>query len=115
MPLPCGALQLHLDSAALNDCRPDCCPVSCHGFSSTAQPCTTQNQNIDNCTTQIQFDGATLYDCGTKYYPSDYKTNPRCHAIPTSGIQDKLSTPVRSCSVFPFSVSPMLGILHTRW
>ena len=45
---------------------------------------------------QIQFDGVTLYDCGTKYYPKDYTTNPRCHAVPPSGFKDKLSSPVRA-------------------
>ena len=43
---------------------------------------------------QVQFKGVTLYDCGTKYTPRDYRTNPRCTVVPPSGVQDKLSTPV---------------------
>ena len=43
---------------------------------------------------QVQFKGVTLYDCGTKYTPKDYLTNPRCTVVPPSGVQDKLSTPV---------------------
>lgn len=44
--------------------------------------------------TQVQFRGVSLYDCGTKYYPADYRTNPRCTLVPPSGVQDELSTPV---------------------
>ena len=47
---------------------------------------------------QVQFKDVTLYDCGTKYTPDDYLTNPRCTVVPPSGVQDKLSTAVSTYS-----------------